>query len=83
MGNEKKVKVEEIEPLVSEYKGNVAAIARRFGVSRGTIWNRINESSNLRAALDDARETMIDNAESKLYAKVVEGDSRKQKQVGN
>jgi hypothetical protein len=32
MGNEKKVKVEEIEPLVSEYKGNVAAIARRFGV---------------------------------------------------
>lgn len=74
MGADKKVKVEDIEPLVHEYKGNVAAIARKFGVSRNTIWKRVQESPNLRAALDDARETMIDNAESKLYANVLDGD---------
>jgi hypothetical protein len=74
MGWDKKVKVEDIEPLVHEYKGNVAAIARKFGVSRGTIWNRVQESSTLRAAFEDARESMIDNAESTLYKEVLDGN---------
>ena len=75
MGADKKVLVEQIEPLVHEYKGNVAAIARKFGVSRNTIWKRVQESPNLRAAFEDARETMLDNAESKLYQKVLDGDT--------
>jgi hypothetical protein len=74
MGWEKKVLVEDIEPLVHEYKGNVAAIARKFGVSRGTIWNRVQESTTLRAAFEDARESMVDNAESSLYNKVLKGE---------
>ena len=70
----KKAAVSEIEPLVEEKKGNIAAIARALGVSRGTIHNRINESPTLAKALEDARETMIDNAESMLYKRMMDGD---------
>lgn len=71
----RKISVADIEPLVSEYKGNVAAIARKLGVNRSTVWARVQESPNLKAALEDARETMLDNAESKLYANVLDGDT--------
>ena len=69
----RKISVADVEPLVSEYKGNVAAIARRLGVSRSTVWARVQESPTLTAALEDARESMVDNAESALYKKVIEG----------
>lgn len=70
-----KISVADIEPLVNEYKGNVAAIARKLGVNRSTVWARVQDSSTLKAALEDARETMLDNAESKLYQKVLDGDT--------
>jgi hypothetical protein len=69
-----KISVADVEPLVSEYKGNIAAIARKLGVSRSTVWARCNESKTLMQALEDARESMIDNAESKLYSKILDGD---------
>lgn len=71
----KKVTVAEIEPLLTELSGNIAAVARKLGVSRGTIHNRIDESPVLRAKLEDARETMIDNAEGMLYKKIRDGDT--------
>ena len=70
----KKVTVTDIEPLVTEYNGNIAAIARRLGVSRGTIHNRINESPTLRTAIDDAHEALVDNVESALYREVLNGN---------
>lgn len=69
-----KISVADVLPLVEQNKGNVAAIARKLGVTRGTIWNRCKESPTLMAALEDARESMIDNAESMLYKKVIDGD---------
>ncbi len=69
-----KTTVADIEPLIAETKGNVAVIARKLGVSRGTIWNRCTESPTLMQALEDARESMIDNAESMLYKKVLSGE---------
>ena len=70
----KKITIADIEPLVTEYNGNIAAIARRLGVSRGTIHNRMDDSPTLRTAIDDARETMIDNVESALYREVLNGN---------
>lgn len=70
-----KISVADVLPLVEPNKGNVAAIARQLGVTRGTIWNRCNESPTLMQALEDAREAMIDNAESMLYKKVLEGST--------
>lgn len=70
-----KVTVSDVLPLIESNRGNVAAIARSLGVTRGTIWNRCNESPTLMQALTDAREAMIDNAESMLYKKVLEGST--------
>jgi hypothetical protein len=67
--------VKDIEPLVERYKGNIAAIARHFGVSRGTIYNRMAESVTLKAAMEDERQTMLDNAESALYKQAMEGNT--------
>lgn len=72
---QQKAPVAEVLPLIEQYKGNVAAIARKFGVARGTILNRCKESPTLMQALEDARETMLDNAESMLYNKVLEGST--------
>lgn len=71
----KNVPIDELAPLLEQNKGNVAAVARQFGVSRGTICNRIKESATLQRVLVDARESMIDNAESMLYKKVLEGST--------
>ena len=60
---------------IQEAKGNVSAVARAFGVSRKTIYNYIERYATAQDALDDARETMLDNAESILYKKVLEGST--------
>ena len=74
VGRPKAVLVSDVEPLIDKMSGNVAAIARALGVSRGAVWNRIQESANLQKALEDAREQMIDNVESTLYKKALGGD---------
>lgn len=71
----KKIATEPLRQLLEENKGNVAAVARRLGVSRTALYNRINDSPTLKQALADARETMLDNAESVLYKKVLEGST--------
>lgn len=71
----RKIEIADVEPLIDETKGNIATIAKRLGVNRSTVWARINESATLRAALQDAREAMLDNAESKLYSNVLNGDT--------
>ncbi len=57
----------DVEQHIEPTKGNVAAIARALGTSRGTVWNRIQSSPSLQTLLAESRETMIDNAESALY----------------
>jgi transposase-like protein len=60
---------------ITDAKGNVSAVARAFGVSRKTIYNHIERYKTAQDALEDARETMLDNAESILYKKVLEGST--------
>lgn len=74
---EKKVSIADVEALIPAKRGNVAAIARSLGVSRGTVLNRVNESATLRRLLDDEREGMIDDAESELYEGALNGDTAK------
>lgn len=64
----------DVEQHIERTMGNVAAIARSLGVSRGTVWNRIQSSPLLQKMLADARETMLDNAESSLYNQVLAGE---------
>lgn len=71
----KKITIADVEPLIEKLHGNIAAIARTLGVNRGTVWNRVIESKTLQVSLEQARETMLDNAESKLYSNALNGDT--------
>lgn len=75
MTTPRKIAIADIEPLVEKYNGNVAAIARALGVNRSTVWARVQESAHLQTALESARETMLDNAESVLYKAVLDGET--------
>ena len=56
----------QIEEAIHAKNGNVTHVAEALGVSRTAIYKRINNSERLQAALEDARETIVDLAESKL-----------------
>ena len=66
---------EEVIASIEKNRGNIAAVGRQMGVSRMTIHRYMHEHPTIRAALDDARESMLDNAESVLYKKVLEGST--------
>jgi len=61
---------------IDRHKGNVAAVARSYGVTRAAIYHHMNRMPTVMRALEDARETMLDNAESVLYKNVLEGKER-------
>jgi len=65
----------DVAPLIEVTSGNLAAIARTLHVSRGTVWNRVQSSPELQALLEDAREGMLDNAESSLYRAAIAGEA--------
>jgi hypothetical protein len=70
----KKATAKQVAALIEDTKGNVAVIAKRLGVNRSTVWNRCKETPTLMAALEQARESMKDNAESALYKAVLSGN---------
>ena len=70
-----KLTVEKVNALIDELMGNVSMVARTLNVSRTTLYNYINSHATVKQALDEAREKMIDNVESKLYSKALDGDT--------
>lgn len=70
----KRASIADIEPLVTKHRGNIAAIARELKVSRGTIYNRIAASPTLEAAIDDAKETFVDDVQSALFDNALGGN---------
>lgn len=59
--------------LLAEAFGNVSAVARALGVSRQTVAERVRRSPDLQRVVEDAKETLIDMAESKLARGVAAG----------
>jgi len=66
--------VEQVAAAIKDYHGNLAAIARRFGYSRVGIAKFVQRYKELSQALEDARSEMLDNAESRLYKAVLDGE---------
>ena len=71
----KKLMVQSMLPIIEEEHGNISAIARRLKCSRMTIYNRIKESEKLAEALEDARESMLDEIEHSLYREALNEDN--------
>ena len=67
--------IAQIEKRIRDKRGNIAAVARSFGVTRKAIYDRIHKSAKLRKALIESRETMLDNAETELYDQALDGNT--------
>src|SRR3954462_8222218 len=59
---------------LTEARGNVSKAAQRLGLSRSTVHSWVRKSEAARAALDDARETAVDDIEDVLYSKAKKGE---------
>lgn len=75
MGRQGKINksTEELAELLKKAFGNVSAVARELKVTRQSLWARINKSKSLQDAVEEARETIVDIAESKLFKAVGAG----------
>lgn len=64
---------EELAELLKKAYGNVSQVAAVLGVTRQSLWARVNKSKQLQQAIEEARETIVDIAESKLFKAVEAG----------
>lgn len=62
----------EVATLIEKHFGNIAHVARVLGVNRSGLHDRINKSERLKQAVYDARQTMVDDAESALHAALIQ-----------
>jgi hypothetical protein len=63
--------VEKVQEALESCSGNISFAARKLGCARRTLYYKIQASPTLKAALEDARETALDNAESALQSAVL------------
>lgn len=62
--------------LLQKNAGNVSKTAKALGVSRQTLYTRIKQEPALKEAVEQAVETVLDEAESVLYRKAInEGET--------
>jgi len=66
--------VEQIDHALRATSGNVAYAARELGASRSTIYRFIENRPTLQQVLVDAREELVDIAESALRREVLNGN---------
>lgn len=64
-----------VAAALAELSGNVAAVGKRFGGDRAAVAHLIAKRPALQRVTSDAREGMLDNAESSLYRAVLAGEA--------
>jgi AcrR family transcriptional regulator len=65
----------QIQKALTDARGMVTVAARKLGVSRRTIYNRLEKSEELREALEEARDFTSDVAELKLFQAIEKGEA--------
>ena len=71
----KRYTADEVAAAITNSKGILAQAARVLGCTRSTIGNYIENFATVKAAFEEANETMIDFAESKLFKNIDSGDT--------
>jgi len=69
-----KVSKETLINAIKQGKGIVSHICRGLDISRQAFYQRVNNDEDLQIALDDARQEIIDFAESKLLELIRDGN---------
>jgi hypothetical protein len=64
-----------VEEKLRQLNGNMAAVARAFGCTRGAVWDFCRRRPTLQQVAQDVRESLKDHAESALYKAVLEGEA--------
>lgn len=64
--------VDDLVKLIEASRGNLSDVARKLGRSRSTVQSWVDNSTNATRALDDARETRVDVAETVVYKAAAE-----------
>ncbi len=68
--------VELVSQKLVEALGNITAVARSLGVYRGAVYDYIEQHPELKKVWHDARESMVDAAESMLHRNILEGKEK-------
>ena len=55
-----------IKKSIIKHRGILSAVARELGISRTQVHRRINSNQSLKDATNEARATLVDDAESAL-----------------
>ena len=64
-----------ISNKITEKRGNLSAVARAFGKSRTWLYNNLNDKyPELWDVVKEARESLIDDAESELQKQMFKGN---------
>ncbi len=66
--------IKAVEPQIRKSRGNLAAVGRAFGVTRSAVSHFVTRHPTLLAVVEDARETLLDTAESALHKAVRKGE---------
>jgi hypothetical protein len=64
-----------IKTALKAAHGNVSAAARALGMDRTSVWRRMQGNAVMTAIVNDARESMADNAESALGLATLRGEA--------
>jgi len=65
-----------ISKKITEHRGNLTSVARSFGKSRTWLYNTLNKKHPcLWDVVKEARESLIDDAESELYKQMFKGNT--------
>jgi len=70
-----KYNAQQVAAALKAARGNITLAAQALGSTRQTIYNYIYRHPSVRDILDESRELMIDNVESVLYKKALEGEA--------
>ena len=66
---------EQVIEQIEKYSGNLTMAAKALNIDRTTIYKMMARKPTIKAALDNAREMMIDNVESRLYKSALDGEA--------
>ncbi len=61
-----------IASLIVKHHGNISRVAEALGTTRTAIRNRCNNDADLKEALEDARERIIDELETSCWDDAIE-----------
>lgn len=70
---ELKVKPEKVIAILEKTGGTIYPAAKMLKVSRGTLYNYINSNDEIKEALEEIRESLLDVAEAKLHSNIQQG----------